>query len=60
MEIRGRVVTVRELAEGYINSDVEGVRGFGGQLDIRPQCPLNCARLTKPTTARQCRRMGLI
>ena len=38
MEIEGRVVAARELAEGYINSDVGGARGFGGRLDIRPQC----------------------
>ena len=37
MEIRERKVTVREIAEGYIDSNVEGVRGFGGRLDIRPQ-----------------------
>ena len=37
MEIRERKVTVREIAEGYVDSDEQGVRGFGGRLDIRPQ-----------------------
>jgi len=29
-------VTIRDLVEGYVNNDELGVRGYGGQLDIRP------------------------
>lgn len=29
-------VTVGEITEGYINDDEQGVRGYGGRLDIRP------------------------
>ena len=28
MEIKGRMVTVREIAEGYIDSDEDGARGL--------------------------------
>lgn len=37
MHIEERKVTVREVAEGYSNDAEEGVRGYHGQLDIRPQ-----------------------
>lgn len=36
MTIKQMEVTVREITEGYINSDEQGVRGYGGRLDIRP------------------------
>lgn len=29
-------VTVRDITRGYINNDEQGVRGYNGQLDIRP------------------------
>ena len=29
-------VTVGEITDGYINNDEQGVRGYGGWLDIRP------------------------
>lgn len=29
-------VTVGEITDGYINNDEQGVRGYGGRLDIRP------------------------
>ena len=29
-------ITCRELAEGYVDNEEEGVRGYGGKLDIRP------------------------
>lgn len=29
-------VTVGQITEGYTNNDEQGVRGFGGRLDIRP------------------------
>lgn len=36
MKINLKRVTVRELAAGYVDSEEQGVRGFGGRLDIRP------------------------
>ena len=36
MEISLKEITIRELAEGYCNSGIEGVRGYNGRLDIRP------------------------
>ena len=36
MTIKQTEVTVREITQGYNNNDEQGVRGFGGQLDIRP------------------------
>lgn len=37
MIIEEKKVTIRELAEGYLNNDEEGVTGYGGRLDIRPK-----------------------
>lgn len=36
MKITPIEVTVREITEGYVNNDEQGVRGYGGLLDIRP------------------------
>lgn len=36
MTIKQIEVTVGEIADGYVNNDEQGVRGYGGQLDIRP------------------------
>lgn len=36
MEITLKKVTIREVAEGYVDNDEEGVLGYGGRLDIRP------------------------
>lgn len=36
MKIQLREITVRELTEGYIDDNEGGVRGYGGNLDIRP------------------------
>ena len=36
MKIELKEITVRDLAEGYKDSGAEGVRGFGGRLNIRP------------------------
>ena len=36
MTIKQTEVTVREITQGYTNNDEQGVRGFGGQLNIRP------------------------
>ena len=36
MTIKQIEVTVGDIARGYINNEEQGVRGFGGQLDIRP------------------------
>lgn len=37
MSITEKNITIRELTEGYINDDENGVRGYGGRLDIRPK-----------------------
>jgi hypothetical protein len=37
MKIDLHKIPVRELAVDYINSDEEGVKGYGGKLDIRPK-----------------------
>ena len=36
MEINFREITVRELTNGYQDSDTQGVVGYNGKLDIRP------------------------
>jgi uncharacterized protein with ParB-like and HNH nuclease domain len=36
MTIKQIEVTVGEITRGYINNDEQGVRGYNGQLDIRP------------------------
>ena len=36
MTIKQIEVTVGDIACGYINNEEQGVRGYGGQLDIRP------------------------
>ena len=37
MHIEERKVTVRDVYEGYENNDEDGVRGYGGKLEIRPR-----------------------
>lgn len=36
MKIEPIEVTIGELVKGYVNDDEQGVRGYGGLLDIRP------------------------
>lgn len=36
MNIELKEITVRELTEGYVDNNEDGVIGFGGKLDIRP------------------------
>ena len=36
MTIKQIEVSVRDITNGYINNDEQGVRGYGGMLDIRP------------------------
>lgn len=36
MKIELKEVTIRDLVAGYENNDEEGVRAYGGKLDIRP------------------------
>ena len=36
MTIDKQEITVGKIVEGYVNNDEQGVRGFGGLLDIRP------------------------
>jgi hypothetical protein len=37
MKIELKPITVREVTNGYLDSDEEGVVGYGGLLDIRPK-----------------------
>ncbi len=37
MKIELKEITIREVSNGYINDDEEGVVGFGGKLNIRPK-----------------------
>ena len=37
MKIQLKEITIREVTDGYINNDEEGVVAFGGKLDIRPK-----------------------
>jgi len=37
MKIELKEILVRDVIEGYINNDEEGVVGFGGKLNIRPK-----------------------
>lgn len=37
MDIKLKEITIREVANGYINNDEEGVIGYGGKLNIRPK-----------------------
>lgn len=36
MDIELQEITVRELTNGYVDNGENGVRGYGGRLDIRP------------------------
>jgi hypothetical protein len=36
MKITLKEISIRELTEGYIDNQEDGVRGYGGKLDIRP------------------------
>ena len=37
MKIEMHTITVRELIDGYLNSDEDGVVAFSGKLDVRPK-----------------------
>lgn len=37
MEISLHEITIRDLAQGYVDEDENGVWGYGGKLNIRPQ-----------------------
>lgn len=36
MEIKFTEISIRDLVEGYENNDENGIKGYGGLLDIRP------------------------
>ena len=36
MNIELKEITIRELTDGYVDNQEDGVRGYGGKLDIRP------------------------
>ncbi|NLN01769.1 MAG: HNH endonuclease, partial [Lentisphaerae bacterium] len=37
MNIKLHEITVRDVAEGYVDNAEEGVVGYGGRLNIRPK-----------------------
>ena len=37
MDIKPKNIKISELVEGYVNNEEEGVIGYGGKLNIRPQ-----------------------
>jgi hypothetical protein len=37
MKIELKEITIKEVSDGYINNDEEGVVGYGGKLNIRPK-----------------------
>lgn len=37
MEIELKQISIKEVTEGYLNDDEEGVIGYGGKLNIRPK-----------------------
>lgn len=37
MKIELKRIPIREVVEGYVNNDEEGVMGYGGKLNIRPK-----------------------
>ena len=36
MNIELHKITVRELTQGYVDNNENGVRAYGGRLDVRP------------------------
>ena len=36
MEITLHQIKVRDLVEGYVDNQEDGVRAYGGRLDVRP------------------------
>ncbi|GFR80781.1 HNH endonuclease [Elysia marginata] len=36
MKVQEVKITIKDLVEGYVDNQEEGVRGYGGKLDIRP------------------------
>lgn len=41
MKIELQRIKIREIVDGYVDSDTEGCRGLGGRLDIRPKYQRN-------------------
>lgn len=37
MRIELKEIQIREVANGYVNDNEEGVVGYGGKLNIRPK-----------------------
>jgi len=37
MKIELKEITIKEVSNGYLNDNEEGVVGFGGKLNIRPK-----------------------
>lgn len=41
MKVELHHIKIRDIAKGFVDSDTEGCRGFGGRLDIRPKYQRN-------------------
>ncbi|MDR0873590.1 MAG: hypothetical protein LBN27_09050 [Prevotellaceae bacterium] len=50
MKIELHKIPIRELVKEYSNSDEEGVKGYGGKLDIRPSIKGNSSIKTNSGT----------
>ncbi len=50
MKIELQPITVREVADGYVDSAEEGVVGYGGKLNIRPNTSANSSTTPKSAT----------
>ena len=41
MKVELHKIKIRDVADGFVDSDTEGVKGYGGRLDIRPKYQRN-------------------
>ena len=41
MKVEPHQIKIRDLVNGYVNSDTEGVKAYGGSLDVRPKYQRN-------------------
>ena len=47
MKIELKEVTIRDVVKGYIDNDEEGVFGYDGKLNIRPNTSVNLYMMKK-------------
>ena len=51
MKIELHEIPIRDIVEGYVDNDEEGVFGYGGRLNIRPQYQREFVYKEKPRNA---------